>query len=578
MATLFFAVMDYDGDHPESPANDHFVLSKGHAAPVLYAALAEAGIVPVDELTKLRRIDSNLEGHPTPRAPFVRAATGSLGQGLSIGAGLALGAKRLDRTSERTYVLMGDGESAEGSVWEAAALASHYGLDNLCAVIDINRLGQSEPTMLDHRIETYANRWRAFGWNALTVDGHDIEALLGRFAQAHDTHEVPSIILAQTLKAKGIPDMEDKLGYHGKPLPKPDADEVIKHLESERRASLGASPAAKASERRPHPRPAPQTAPLPAPPYSPGDDPIATRGAFGEALAAAGKANPDVVVLDGDVKNSTYTELFEKDHPERFFQMFIAEQNMVGTAIGLAARGKIPVAASFACFLSRAYDFARMAAIGNSNIKLMGSHAGVSIGEDGPSQMGLEDLALFGAQPNFTVFCPSDGTSVWRALELALKIDGPVYIRTTRPKTPVLYESQENFEVGRCKVLRQSEKDELMIVACGVTVFEALQASDELATDGIAVSVIDLFCMQPIDHDALRATAAASNNRVIVVEDHYSHGGIGDAVASALAQQRSQIKKLAVREIPRSGAPDELLDRHGISSKQVVAAVREVLK
>lgn len=572
MSALFFSVMRYDPRDPAHPDNDFFVLSKGHAAPLLYAAWAEAGLIPKEELLRLRKIDSDLEGHPSPKLPFVDVATGSLGQGLSAGVGMALAA-RLDNRDHRIHVLMGDGESAEGSVWEAAAMAADDGLGNLCATVDVNRLGQSEPTMLEHDMETYRGRWEAFGWQALVVDGHNVAELLEAYDKAAATSDKPTVVLAQTYKGRGIEFAEDKDGWHGKPFPKSEqTDAAVAAIEARLSGeAIDWRPALPVSNGRASTNPSFP----PGPGYAVGDS-LATRQAFGAALAALAKADSRVVALDGDVKNSTFTQDIEKIAPERFFQGFIAEQNMVGAAIGLAARGKIPFAASFACFLTRAYDFMRMAAISSSNIKLVGTHAGVSIGEDGASQMGLEDLAMTCAEPNYTVLYPSDGTSAWRATQLAAATEGPVYVRTSRPKTPVIYHAGERFEVGKCKVLRQSGDDRLAIVTGGVTLFEALAAHDELAKAGIAVRVIDLFSVQPIDRQALLQTAEATGGRFITVEDHYPHGGIGDAVLSALATEPVQVHKLAVRSIPRSGPSASLLDLFGISARRIVEAAKRI--
>ena len=560
ISTLFFSVMRYDPKNPRDPRNDVFILSKGHAAPILYAAWAEAGLFPRDELLKLRTLGSNLEGHPTPRLPFVPVATGSLGQGLSVGVGMALAA-RLDKSQRRIYVLMGDGESAEGSVWEAAHSAAYQKLDNLCATIDVNRLGQSGETMEGHDMEAYRRRFEAFGWNAIVVDGHDVDALLDAYHRAAETPHRPTVVLARTIKGHGIPGEADHNGFHGQALDKAKADKVIAALEKQ----LGQN-GATWTPQLPTGNPAQSARPTAVgdPPWSPESQPEATRKAFAMALAALGKANPLVVTLDGDVKNSTYTEEFEKVAPERFFEMFIAEQNMVGAAMGLAAAQKIPFAATFACFFTRAYDFMRMAAISGSNIKLVGTHAGISIGEDGPSQMGLEDLAMTTAQPDFAVFYPSDAVSAWRAVELASAIHGPVYIRTSRPKTPVIYPSTERFELGKAKVLRRG--DRACVVAAGVTLFEALKAWDQLKN----FTVVDLFSVQPIDVDTLRECARECGGRVITVEDHYVHGGIGDAVSLAVG---GPVQRLAVRDIPHSGKPEELLEHYGISAKSIIAAV-----
>jgi transketolase len=563
MSALFFSVMRYDPRSPGDPRNDVFILSKGHAAPILYAAWAETGLFPRAELLKLRTFGSKLEGHPTPRLPFVPVATGSLGQGLAAAEGMALAAK-LDQSPRRIYVLMGDGETAEGSVWEAAHSAAHYHLDNLCATVDVNRLGQSDATMDGHDLDAYRRRFEAFGWNAVTVDGHDLEALLAAYRIASETRDRPTVVLARTIKGKGSPGEEDKLGFHGRALNPEEEQTVVAGLRSEIpnngdswKPNLPADVKAAAVK----------ATPLGDPPYSPQSKPEATRRAFGDALAALGKANSAVVALDGDVKNSTYTEDFQKVAPERFFEIYIAEQNLVGTAMGLAAAGKIPFASTFACFLTRAYDFLRMAAISGSNIKLVGTHAGISIGEDGPSQMGLEDLAMTTAQPNYTVLYPSDAVSAWRATELAADHKGPVYVRTSRPKTPVVYEASEKFEIGQAKILRRG--DRALVVAAGITLFEALKAADELKN----LCVVDLFSVQPIDRETLTECAQACGGRVITVEDHYLHGGIGDAVSEAL---NLKVHRLAVRAIPRSGKPEELIDGFGISARAIITAVQRL--
>ena len=453
-------------------------------------------------------------------------------------------------------------------------MASGEKLGNLCATIDVNRLGQSAPTQLGHDMDAYRARWEAFGWQALVVDGHNVEELLVAYGKASATADRPTVVLARTFKGQGIPFAADKNGWHGKPLPKgEETDELLEALEAQLSGQemlwTPKLPSGNTVAARPG-------SPSPAPAYSVGDK-VATRQAFGAALAALAKVDTRIVALDGDVKNSTFTQELEKETPERFFQGFIAEQNMVGAAMGLAARGRIPFAASFACFLSRAYDFMRMAAISNTNIKLVGTHAGVSIGEDGPSQMGLEDLAMACAEPNYTVLYPSDGTSAWRAIELAAQTAGPVYVRTSRPGTPVIYEAGEDFAVGRAKVVRQSDDDRVTVVAAGVTLFEALAAYDQLQEDGIPIRVIDLFSVQPIDRDVLLQASQATGGQLVTVEDHYPHGGIGDAVLSALATERVEVHKLAVREIARSGKGAELLDRFGISARHIVAKVKSLV-
>ena len=578
VSVLFYSVMRFDPRDPRRRDNDVFVLSKGHAAPLLYAAWAEAGAFPRERLLTLRKIDSDLEGHPTTQLPFVEVATGSLGQGLPAGAGIAYDMQKLRHSGQRVYVLMGDGETAEGSVWEAAQWAAARGLSNLCATIDINRLGQSQPTMLQHDLATYKRRWEAFGWQALPVDGHDISALLAAYEQAMETRDRPTIVLARTLKGKGLDSLEDKEHWHGKPLDRELAAKVIAELKGRLSGAdtgwepnLPEGPAGSTDADKP---PAGSRV---KPPYKVGGKETATRKGFADGLAALAPADPRVVVLDGDVKNSTYTEEFEKAAPDRFVECYIAEQDMIGIAMGLAARGRIPFASTFACFLTRAYDFVRMAAISNLNVKLVGTHAGVSIGEDGPSQMGLEDLAMTCAEPNFTVLHPSDATSAWRAVWLIAERSGPCYLRTARPATPILYGPDEPFVIGKCKVLRRSAKDRALIVAAGVTVHEALRAYDVLKEQGIPVRVIDLFSVQPVDREELIASARDAGGLVVTVEDHYEHGGIGDVVLAALAHEPVRAYKLAVREIPRSGKPDELLHKYGIDSDRIVSVVQSAL-
>jgi transketolase len=582
MAVLFFRVMRYDPSDPRAPGSDTFVLSKGHAAPILYAAWAEAGAFPREQLLTLRDLDSDLEGHPTPRLPFVDVATGSLGQGLSAGIGLALDA-RLSGSPRRTYVLLGDGESAEGAVWEAASLAPRLGLGSLCATIDVNALGQSQPTMLRHEMDVYRARWESFGWQALVVDGHDVGALIDAYATASETPDRPTVVLARTVKGKGLVGVEGRDNEHGKSLKPDDARRAIAALTPELHGARGPwpplsplPPAPAAAMRIPRPR----SESVPPPPYQRGGKPVAPRKAFGEALATLGRVDDGIVVIDGDVQNSTYTELFRAVAPDRFVEGYIAEQNMVGMAMGLAARGRVPFVSTFGAFFSRAYDFVRMACIGGNAIKLAGTHVGVSIGQDGASQMGMEDLALMCAQPNMTVLYPADATSAWRATQLAASHPGPCYLRLGRPDGPVIYRADEPFEVGRCKVLRQSAEDRALVVAAGVTVAEALAAHEELARSGANVRVIDLFSVRPVDREALVAAARACGGKVVTVEDHYAHGGLGDAVLDALAGAgaltHTSVRKLAVREIPHSGEPKELLDRYGISARYIVAAVLEL--
>ena len=577
VAALFFAEMRFDPKRPQDPDNDRFVLSKGHAAPLLYAAWAEAGAFDRAALMTLRQIGSDLEGHPTPRLPFVDVATGSLGQGIAAAVGIALNARRIG-SAYRTYVLIGDGESAEGSVWEAANVAEHYELANLCAVTDVNALGQSQPTAFGHDMEAYARRWTAFGWNAIVVDGHDLAALLEAFDRARQTTDRPTMILARTIKGKGISFAEGLNGWHGRPLKKDEAERAITELESQFVPGGGGKDVAP-----PAIQPPPRTAAIEpsgradisAPAYRIGDS-VATREAYGTALVKLGEVDPRVVVLDADVMNSTFSEKFQKVFPGRFYENFIAEQVMVGAAMGLASRGAIAFPSTFACFLTRAYDFIRMAAISRLNIKLAGSHAGVSIGEDGPSQMALEDLAMMRAEPNIAVLYPCDAVSTERLVVEAAYHDGPAYIRTSRPKTTVIYGPDERFPVGGCKVLCSSAHDVATVVGAGVTLFEALKAYEELQKSGLAIRVIDLYSIQPIDEATLRLAAAETGGRLVTVEDHYAGGGLGEAVAAATTGVAT-VRILAVRDIPRSGKAEELLDRFGISARHIVDAVRSLV-
>ncbi len=571
MAALFFSEMRYDPRDPHNEDNDRFVLSKGHAAPVLYAAWAEAGIIGRDEQLNLRKLDSDLEGHPTPRLPWVDVATGSLGQGLCAAIGIALNARRI-KSEYRTYVLMGDGETAEGSVWESATAGAKAQLDNLCAVTDVNALGQSGPALWQHDMEAYAVRWRAFGWHAIIVDGHDVPGILSALEEARRTKGRPTMILARTEKGKGISLFEGKPGWHGKPLKKgEEMQRAIDELEAQFVPEDEPLPPPDAPKRAS--RSAPVRATLDAPSYKMGDM-VATREAYGDAIAKLGQKDTRVVALDADVKNSTFSEKFEKSVGERFYQFFIAEQAMIGAAMGLAARGAIPFPSTFAAFLTRAYDFIRMAAISNLNVKMAGSHAGVSIGEDGPSQMALEDLAMMRAQPNIAVLYPSDGVSTERLIEQMAYHPGPAYMRTSRPKTPVIYGPGETFTIGGLKVVRESSADTATVVGAGITLFEALKAYDQLKAKGVSIRVIDLYSLQPIDAATLVRCAKDTKGRVITVEDHYAAGGIGDAVAGAIAPAGFTVQRLAVREIPRSGKPDELVDHYGISARHIVAAVQ----
>ncbi|XP_014213002.1 transketolase isoform X2 [Copidosoma floridanum] len=583
VSVLFFHTMRYKISEPRDPNSDRFILSKGHAAPILYAAWAEAGLFPVEDLQNLRKFDSDLEGHPTPRLNFVDVATGSLGQGLSVAAGMAYVGKYFDKASYRTYCLIGDGESAEGSIWEALHFASFYGLDNLCAIFDINRLGQSEPTSLQHNMETYRKRLEAFGFNAIVVDGHDVEELVKAFYEAEQTKGRPTAILAKTFKGRNFINIEDLDNWHGKPIVGNQCQEVIKHLktmlktpESDRKASkpVIAKPVEDA------PKVSITHVKLDTPPSYKLGEAVATRLAYGTALAKLAKNNPRVIGLDGDTKNSTFAEKIKAVDPKRFIEGYIAEQNIVGVAIGAACRDRtVAFVSAFAAFFSRAYDQIRMGAISQTNVNFVGSHCGVSIGEDGPSQMALEDLAMFRAVPGSTVFYPCDAVSTERAAELAANTKGICFIRTSRPNTPVIYKNDEPLAIGKAKVVRSSNNDRALVIGAGVTLHEALKAADILAKAGINVRVMDPFTIKPIDQKAIIDNAVQTSGRIITVEDHYPEGGLGEAVLSAISEHPNLIlRKLAVKEVPRSGKPDELLSYYGIDATTIAKEVQDFIK
>jgi len=574
MAGIFFYAMKFDPKNANSNDDDRFVLSKGHAAPVLYSALAEAGVFPVSRVMTLREFSSELEGHPTPRIHGVDAATGSLGQGLSVGAGLAIGA-RMDKSDTRVYVLLGDGEMAEGQIWEAAEFAGHYKLDNLTVIADVNALGQSEPTMYQHDMETYRKKFDSEGFATEVIDGHDVSAVLAALDRAKATKGRPQAILARTIKGHGFAEVAGKMGWHGKPFSKEQLARAI--------AEQGGTPPVvppdpgKSYERKPLPTPPDFPAP-PAPEYEAGK-PVATREAYGFALKRLGAVNPHVVAVSCDVKNSTFSEFFGDAYPERFCQGYIAEQNMISVGVGLAARGKVPFLDTFACFHSRAYDQVRMAAISRANINLCGSHCGVSIGEDGPSQMALEDIAMMRAVHSSTVLYPSDAISTERLTETMARRPGINYLRTSRPKTAILYSKDEKFPLPGFKVPRQSAQDKVTVVGAGITLHEALKAADQLKSQGTAIRVIDLYCIKPIDGKALAEQIKATGGRLVTVEDHWPEGGLGEAVLTALAEAGaapSKFKLLAVNGMPHSGKPDELVDAFGISARHIVDAVKEV--
>jgi transketolase len=568
VAALFFAQMRYNPKDPHFYNNDRFILSKGHAAPLLYAAWAETGLFPASDLLLLRTLNSDLEGHPTPRLPFVDVATGSLGQGLSVGVGVALCA-RLDNLDYKTYVLLGDGEIAEGSVWEAASLAGYYKLNNLVAIVDVNRLGQSQATAFGHNLDVYRKRFDAFGWRTELIDGHDFEEILEVLAAA-GLGDQPLVILAKTFKGHGISFAEDKDGWHGKPLSKDEASIAIAELQP--KASTGTD----VQIQPPSALPAPDNnapAGYPAINYKLGDL-VATREAYGVALARLGEADPRIVAMDGDTKNSTYADKFFKKFPHRFTECFIAEQNLVGVATGFGTRGKVPFASTFACFFTRAFDAIRVAGISQANLKLVGSHVGVSIGEDGPSQMGLEDIAMMRAVAGSKVLYPSDAVCTEKLMEQMAQNRGIFFLRTSRPKTPVIYGNDEQFPIGGAKVLRQGAK--ATVVAAGVTLFEALKAADALKAEGIAITVIDAYSVKPLGVDVIRAAAQKTGGIVITVEDHYAEGGLGDAVAGELSADGIKVHKLAVRALPHSGKADELLAKFGINADAIIRTVKSL--
>jgi len=574
-AVLFDKYFSYDLKNPLNLYNDRFVLSKGHAAPLLYTLFGMAGAYPLAETLRLRKFDSRFEGHPTPRFVYSEAATGSLGQGLSVAAGLALLAKRA-QLDYKTYVLLGDGELAEGQVWEAANFASYHQLDNLIAIADINRLAQSGETMFGWDLEKYAERFRAFGFEVIEIDGHNLNEVDEAFRQGTDNHNgKPLAIIAQTIKGKGISFLEDREGWHGKALDKEQLQKALEELgdiDDQLHFNL----------RQPGTTwlPGRATFPISIKPSYDRDQEYATREVFGEVITELGKENKDIYVLDADVKNSTFTADFLSIFPERFIECYIAEQNMVSVATGLSRLGKIPIVATFGAFLTRAADQIRMARVSEANIKFVGSHVGVSIGEDGPSQMGLEDIALFGTLPHTVIFQPADAVATSKLTDLMIKHQGMVYLRTLRPKTPLIYENQEEFKIGGSKLLRRSDEDQLTIAATGITVFEALKAADQLKEEGIAVRVVDCYSINPIDQETLINCVTATRNPILItVEDHFSHGGMGDfAVTAVTASERLvQVKKMAVAQISHSGKMEELLEEACISASAIISQVHALI-
>jgi transketolase len=571
MAVLLAGHLRVDWQRAGNADDDRLVFSKGHAAPLLYAMLKAAGAISDAELLSLRKFGSRLEGHPTPRAPFVEVATGSLGQGLSAAVGIALGARLLGRAL-RCWVLLGDSEMAEGSVYEALELGGHYGLQQVVAIVDMNRLGQRGPTMLQWDGERYAERARAFGWRALVIDGHDRGEIDRAYVEAEGSDR-PVCIIARTKKGAGVSFVEDREGWHGKPLSEDDAARALAELGNPHCDLIADTPAARLAPPR-----TPRRRPFEAPRYEVGAR-VATREAFGDALRALGDAREDVVALDGEVGNSTYSEKFAKAHPDRFFEMYIAEQQLVSAAVGMQVQGLVPFASTFAAFFTRAYDQIRMAAVSRARLCLVGSHAGVSIGEDGPSQMALEDLAMMRAVAGSTVLYPSCATAAADLMRQMADLRGIAYLRATREKTPVLYGLDERFPIGGSKVVRRSDADVAAVLAAGITLHEALRAHDLLAASGIPVRVVDLYSVKPTDADTVETCARECGGRLVVVEDHWPEGGIADAVSEVFAGRPAPaIARLAVRELPGSGTPRELLDAAGIGADAIVDAVRRSLR
>jgi transketolase len=565
-AVLLAEHFRYDFDNPKSPANDRLVFSKGHASPLVYGLFRAAGALSEDELMTYRQFGSRLEGHPAPVLPWVDVATGSLGQGLPIGVGMAIAGARLDRLPFRVWVICGDSEMAEGSMWEAAEHAAFYELDNLTAIIDVNRLGQRGETMHGWDLSSYSDRLQAFGWHTIEIDGHDVEQIDAAYREAESVNGKPTAVVAKTIKGKGYSKVEDQPGWHGKAV----AEEAVEELGGIRNIKVDV-PKPEAAE--PHRF---DTAGTPAwPSYDVGDK-VATRKAYGEALAALGGEDPEVVVLDGEVSNSTYAEIFRDAHPERFFEMYIAEQQMAAAAVGIQVLGWKPFASTFAAFWTRAYDFVRMAAISRATLKLCGSHAGVSIGEDGPSQMALEDLAAFRAVNGSTVLYPCDGNQAATLVRAMADLDGISFLRTTRADTPVIYEAEEDFPVGGSKTVRSSDDDDVTVVAAGITVHEALKAAETLAREEISLQVIDCYSVKPIDVETLRSLSTP----IVTAEDHWAEGGLGEAVLAALAEldEHPPVTILAVREMPHSGKPAELLAAAGIDADAIAAAARALVK
>jgi len=569
-ALLFGGIFRFNVTNPEHPNNDRLIFSKGHASPLLYALWAAAGQVSEQELMTLRKFGSPLEGHPAIEFPYTEAATGSLGQGLSIGLGMAMNAKYIDGLPYATYVLLGDSEMSEGSQWEALQLAAHYRLDNLIGIIDVNRLGQRGQTMYGHDLSAYEKRISSFGWETMTIDGHNFNEITAAFEKARMVNDRPAMVIAKTIKGKGVSFIEDRDGWHGKALNNEEFARALEELGDVDKSVRGVITVPE--DIRPEPKAVQKAGELS---YS-ADQRVATRKAYGNALVRIFPQFPDIVVLDAEVSNSTYAEIFKKSYPERFFEMFIAEQNMVTAALGLSRRGRIPFVSTFAAFFTRAFDQIRMSQYSSPNIKFVGSHAGVSIGEDGSSQMGLEDIAMFRTLLDSVVLYPSDAVSAEKLVEEAARHNGLVYIRTTRADTPIIYDKDEEFPIGGCKVLKQSASDLITVVTAGITIHEALRAYEKLKKENILIRVIDLYSVKPIEASTLKE-AAHVTRAILTVEDHFGPGGLGEAVASALAGSPVPVHSLSVRRMPRSGTPEQLLQYEGISENHIIEKIKEIL-
>lgn len=592
VAALFFYVLKYNLEDPYDPNNDRFILSKGHAVPVVYAAWKELGVIDENDLLSLREFNSVFEGHPTARFAYNEAATGSLGCGLSVGLGMAL-SSRLSKHSFYTYVMLGDSEMTEGSVWEAIEIAAYYKTNNLVAIVDLNKFGQSTETIDDHDVIKHANKWKAFGWNAITIDGHDMCAILEALDIAKKSIDKPTVIVAKTYKGYGLDNIEDKPGYHGKAISKKDLPELLKRLEQRftKAAHFNVNNIGNSRIIKKFNKPEHKLYKMPEIFNSAvlssiaqdflldlNKEKLATRKAYGYALASLGSVTTNLIVLDAEVKNSTFAEIFEKRYPERFIQCFIAEQNMAGMATGITLRNFITFSSTFGAFLTRAHDQIRMASIGQVALRIAGSHVGVSIGQDGPSQMALEDIAQMRAIPESIVLYPSDAVSTYKLVNLmANYYQGISYIRLTREETPKVYNNNEEFEIGGCKVIKQSDKDKVCIVAAGVTLFEALKAYEKLKQENILVSIIDLYSIKPLDNKTILDISQKSNNKLITVEDHYIQGGLGEAVCYALKNNNIYIENLAVKELSRSGSPEDLLKYHKIDSDAIIELVNKML-